>query len=299
MSMDARPYRLFDIELVRKTPLSPHMARLTFGGPSVRGMRTCAADQRIKLFFPNAAGEQAALEDRPDWYAIYKTQDIAARPPMRTYTIRALRPEAAEVDVDFVLHGETGPASRWALNARPGERLQMTAPNAGFQGDPAGYEWKPPAKLSHVLLIADETALPALAGILEDLAARPAPPRTQAFVEIPDPDDALPTVTWPGLDLAWMPRGPAAHGARMIEALATAEVPAAAQAAPLETVGDIDIESVLPWERASQAAAGFYAWVAGESAAVMAIRRDLVQTRGLDRRSINLMGYWRLGRALD
>ena len=297
--MDARPYRLFDVELVRKTELSPHMARLTFGGPAVRRMRTCAADQRIKLFFPNAAGERAALEDRPDWYAIYKTQDIAARPPMRTYTIRHLRADEGEVDVDFVLHGETGPASRWALNAQPGERLQMTAPNAGFAGDPAGYEWKPPAELSQVLLIADETALPALAGILDELAARPKPPRAQAFVEIPQAEDALPTASWPGLELEWLPRGAAAHGARMVEALARAEVPTAARAPALETVGDIDIETVLPWERATEGAAGFYAWVAGESAAVMAIRRELAQAGGLDRRSINLMGYWRLGRILD
>ncbi|MGC8383232.1 siderophore-interacting protein [Pseudomonas aeruginosa] len=58
------------------------------------------------------------------------------RPPMRTYTIRALRREAGEVDIDFVLHGETGPASRWAAHARPGERLVMSAPDGEYSGDP-------------------------------------------------------------------------------------------------------------------------------------------------------------------
>lgn len=297
--MSARAYGLFEVELARKVQLSPHMARLTFAGEAVRGMRTLAADQRIKVFFPNAAGERAAIEDRADWYAIYKTQDVASRPPMRTYTIRHLRAEAGEVDVDFVLHGETGPASRWALNAAPGDRVQITAPSAAFAGDPGGYEWKPPMELERVLLIADETALPALAGILEDLAGREAPPATQAFVEIPHADDALPVATWPGLDVEWMPRGAAAHGARMIEALAMARTPALAAAGAPERVGEIDIEAVLPWERASQGADGFYAWVAGESAAVMAIRRELVQQRGLDRRAINLMGYWREGRVIE
>ncbi|MCC7266346.1 MAG: siderophore-interacting protein [Caulobacteraceae bacterium] len=293
----ARAYGLFEVELARKVLLSPHMARLTFAGPAVRGMRTLAADQRIKVFFPNAAGERPAIEDRADWYAIYKTQDVATRPPMRTYTIRHLRAEAGEVDIDFVLHGETGPASRWALNAEPGDRVQITAPNAAFEGEVGGYEWKPPAELSRVLLIADETALPALAGILEDLAAREAPPATQAFVEIPHADDALPVATWPGLEVEWMPRGRDAHGARMIEALVRARTPVLATAG--EAVGEIDIEAVLPWERATGGADGFYAWVAGESAAVMVIRRELVQQRGLDRRAINLMGYWREGRVLD
>ncbi|MGV8584389.1 siderophore-interacting protein, partial [Pseudomonas aeruginosa] len=90
------------------------------------------------------------------------------RPPMRTYTIRALRAEQEEVDVEFVLHGENGPASAWATHARIGDRLQLAAPNRQYGDDPGGYEWKPPAGVRHILLIADETALPAVAGILEE-----------------------------------------------------------------------------------------------------------------------------------
>ncbi|WP_337185164.1 siderophore-interacting protein [Phenylobacterium sp.] len=292
-----RPYRLFGVELVRRTTLSPHMARLTFGGEAVGEMRTCAPDQRIKLFFPDPAGRAAALEDRADWYARYKVLPVQDRPPMRTYTIRALRPAAREVDIDFVLHGRAGPASRWALDAQPGDRLQITAPSAAYAGDPGGYEWRPPADVERVLLIADETALPAAAGILEELAARPDPPAAQAFIEVPDPEDALPLPDWPGLDVRWLPRSGAPHGEGMTQALSLAQTPAAASAdGPLEA---IDIEAVLPWERAAGAADGFYAWVAGESAAVMAIRRELVQARGLARNAINLMGYWRLGRVLD
>ncbi len=294
-----RPYRLFDITVAKKTRLSPHMARITFTGPAVRRMRTCAADQRIKIFFPNAAGQLPAIDDGPEWYGLYKAADPGIRPPMRTYTTRQLRADRGEVDVDFVLHGDGGPASRWALNAKPGDHLQMLAPNADFDGDPAGYEWRPPDELTDVLLIADETALAALAGILETLAALPAPPTTQAFVEIPEADDALPTATWPSLSLAWLPRGAAPHGSRMTEALSLALLPASSTAAGRESIGEIDIDSALPWERATRSADGFYAWVAGESAAVMAIRRELIQVRRLDRRAVSLMGYWREGRAID
>ena len=36
---------------------------------------------------------------------------------------------------------------------------------------------------------------------------------------------------------------------------------------------------------------------AGEAAAVRAMRRHLVGERGIDRRAVAFMGYWRLGRA--
>ena len=93
------------------------------------------------------------------------------------------------------------------MGAEPGSPLQIMAPNAAFEGDGGGYEWKPPAGLKQLLLIGDETALPALAGILEELALLPQPPATELFVEIPDVGDELPLRTWPGLKVEWMPRG--------------------------------------------------------------------------------------------
>jgi len=36
---------------------------------------------------------------------------------------------------------------------------------------------------------------------------------------------------------------------------------------------------------------------AGEAAAVRTMRRHLVSERGIDRRSVAFMGYWRQGRA--
>ncbi len=88
------------------------------------------------------------------------------RPAMRTYTIRHLRAEQGEVDIDFVLHGETGPASRWAIRSGVGEPIQIVAPDRQFSAqDAGGFEWKPPHTLKHLLLVADATALPAALGI--------------------------------------------------------------------------------------------------------------------------------------
>lgn len=293
------PYKLFTVTLLRKEPLSPCLWRFTFGGSEVAWMKTCAADQRIKVFLPDAAGRPAALPDTPDWYAAYKAQDPALRPPMRTYTIRQLRPKDAEVDIDFVLHGETGPASTWATHAKPGDQLQITAPNAAHTGDPGGYEWKPPNGLKRLLLIADETALPAVAGILEQLAALPEPPQTQAFIEVPHEGDQIPLASWPGLTVEWMSRDENAPGALMVLAAERAALPLTAPARGVPVLADVDVDSVILWDQAAPQDSGFYGWVAGEAAAVLAIRRLLIQERGIDRKALNLMGYWREGRILD
>ncbi|WP_134486769.1 siderophore-interacting protein [Pseudomonas aeruginosa] len=302
--MSQPAYRLFNVELKRREQLSPALTRFVFGGPEVAEMKTLAADQRLKIFFPDASGQPPSLPGGSEWYQAYRSVEPARRPPMRTYTIRALRAEQEEVDVEFVLHGENGPASAWATHARIGDRLQLAAPNRQYGDDPGGYEWKPPAGVRHILLIADETALPAVAGILEELAGEAEPPVVEAFLEVPGEADILDLPAIPGARLHWLPRHQAGihsrNGERMIEAARQARLPerevAGGAAQELE---DIDIDEEILWELASPESGSFYAWVAGESAAVMAIRRYLVQERGIDKRHLTLMGYWRLGKVFD
>lgn len=300
MTTMASPYRLFDLVLARRRELNHSLSRLTFQGPDVARMATHAPDQRIKIFFPDAAGRPSALPNRPDWLAVYRALPPQARPSMRTYTIRHLRPQAGEVDVDFVLHGDAGPASRWAIHAQLGDPVQFVAPNRDYDGEVGGYEWKPAPDTRHVLLIADETALPAASGILESLASLPAPPATQAFIEVGSAADTLALPTWPQLEVAWMPRDQHTDDRPpMVSAIHRARLPAAKTAAAGTALPDVDIESQILWDLAAPADAGFYAWIAGEAASVLAIRHHLVKERGMDRRSLNLMGYWRRGRALD
>ncbi|HEK2792970.1 TPA: siderophore-interacting protein [Pseudomonas aeruginosa] len=302
--MSQPAYRLFNVELKRREQLSPALTRFVFGGPEVAEMKTLAADQRIKIFFPDASGQPPSLPGGSEWYQAYRSVEPARRPPMRTYTIRALRAEQEEVDVEFVLHGENGPASAWATHARIGDRLQLAAPNRQYGDDPGGYEWKPPAGVRHILLIADETALPAVAGILEELAGEAEPPVVEAFLEVPGEADILDLPAIPGARLHWLPRHQAGihsrNGERMIEAARQARLPEREVAGgAAQVLEDIDIDEEILWELASPESGSFYAWVAGESAAVMAIRRYLVQERGIDKRHLTLMGYWRLGKVFD
>ncbi|MDD2048176.1 siderophore-interacting protein [Pseudomonas putida] len=299
----ARPsgYRVFDVELKAVIRLSPSLTRFVFSGDDVAQMHTLAADQRIKIFFPNANGQPPQLPKQGSWQEARRGLDARSSPPMRTYTIRALRREAREVDVDFVLHGVNGPASAWATQARVGDRLQMVAPNFAFAGDPGGYEWRPPKDLRTLLLVGDETALPAIAGILEQMVLDYPNVPVQAFIEVPGEQDCLDLTCSAVTELTWLPRDVlnGEHGEAMIHAVRELARLPRRQLDTTDALEEVDIDQQILWERGVPSAGEFHAWIAGESAAVMGIRRFLVQERGLDRRTLTLMGYWRAGRSFD
>lgn len=292
-------YRLFEVALKERRVLSPSLDRMVFTGADVARMKTEGPDQRIKVFFPLPGQDAPDVPSGDDWYARYRALPDDARPPMRTFTVRQLRAGDCEVDVDFVLHGETGPASRWATHARPGDRVVLLAPDADCADSSEGWEWKPPAGVGQVLLVADETALPAVAGILEELAGMADPPRTLALLEIAQAGDAVPLKAPATAELVWLPRGQEVHGQRLLQAV-QARLAAASAVAEGAELDEIDVDAQILWEQADPSADGaMYAWVAGEAGAVMAIRRYLVKDCGLDRRAITFMGYWRQGRVLD
>ncbi len=80
--MSQPAYRLFNVELKRREQLSPALTRFVFGGPEVAEMKTLAADQRIKIFFPDASGQPPSLPGGSEWYQAYRSVEPARRPPM-------------------------------------------------------------------------------------------------------------------------------------------------------------------------------------------------------------------------
>ncbi|MFC0039172.1 siderophore-interacting protein [Actinomadura rayongensis] len=249
-------YAFFDLRVLRSVRLGPTMRRVTFGGAGVDGLASGGRDQRIKLFLPHrhqAAPLVPVAEE--DWFGAWRGLDPGERAIMRTYTVRAQRP--GSIDVDFALHGDTGPASRWACLAQPGDRVTVLGPT---ERDNAGVDFRPPPGAARILLAGDETALPAIGGILEHLAAGTA---ADVWIEVRHADDRQELVTRADASVRWLVRG-------ATDALVEA-VPAAAFAVP------------------------DYAWIAGESGTVRALRRHLVGERGLDRRTVTFTGYWRKG----
>ncbi|MEL3951181.1 siderophore-interacting protein [Streptomyces sp. LNU-CPARS28] len=267
--MTDAPFRFFDAQVLRTERLTPSMVRVAFGGSDVAEMASGGRDQRVKVFLPQP-GQSAPVmpdTDSPDWYAAWRDLDPGVRGIMRTYTIRELRRDPHELIVDFAVHAPApdapsteGPASRWARTARPGTRVGVLA---SVEEENAAYDFRPPADTDWILLTGDESALPAVAGILEAL-----PPSTRAlvFLELHDPADRQELLTKADADITWLTG----------EGTTTAAIRAA------------DLPTGAP-----------YAWIAGESATVKAVRRHLVTDRGFDRKRIKFTGYWRKGTTED
>ena len=294
-----RPFRVWVSRLQR---LSPTFLRITFTGGDLDQLGHDGPDQRIKVYLPRP-GHGLPEFPTTDWHAAYRAADPATRGALRTYTIRAVRPEQREVDIDFVLHGDTSPASAFAVHAQIGQEVALVGPNRQFGGDCQGYEWKPPAGVRTTIIAGDETAVPAICGILDSLRSRPAlPTRTHVLLEVPDAADALHLPALPGVEITWLSRrradgSVAPHGQLLVDAVCGLDLDA--PMAEPSHVDTIDIDLQLLWEiaAADDDAGDLYAWVAGEAGTVKAIRRHLVRERGIDRKAVTFMGYWKLGRS--
>jgi len=332
----AQPFRMFWVRVSRVRRLSPSFVRLTFTGPDLGAMADNGYDQRIKLILPLPGRGLDPLPSGDDWYATWRRLPDALRNPVRTYTIRRVRPLDREVDVDMVLHGvdgngPCGPAARFASKARPGDEAVLLGPDAGYRGRHGGLEFRPNSSSSPLLLAGDETAVPAVANIVRAL-----PPDAVGHVllEVPHPDDRFDLAAPAGVHVSWAARGRATHGSHLLTMVHTTALPgsenasgaaaaptarAAARSAQFDSQadeaagaerGDGTEDGDVLWDvpvgpprsdpshdRYSEPDVPPYAWVAGEASTVRAIRRHLVNDLGWDRRTVAFMGYWRLGRA--
>ncbi|MEV7619052.1 siderophore-interacting protein [Microbacterium sp. NPDC089321] len=298
--MSHHPYRTFRTTVARITALSPHFTRITLQGDDLAHFGTDGLDQRIKLIIPFADGSVTDVgqfdetQSMTEWYRRWRELPDDKRNPIRTYTIRSPRPEAREIDIDFVLHGTEGPASAWATGARVGDALAVVGPDSRSDQQGGGIEWRPGAATS-VLIAGDETATPAICSIVEAL---PAHAVGEVCIEVPTEADALELTAPEGVNVRWLARGSGAHGVRLSAAVHEWGVRRGARGADTakETLSEPDADEVL-WEVPEAVDGGEYAWLAGEAGTITALRRHLVRDLGIDRRSVAFMGYWREGRA--
>jgi len=309
--MTADPaYLLFHVEVRAVTRLTPSFVRITFTGPELDRFADNGDDQRINLVLPGPDGgplvpptPSAGVEDTDDaadgWYAHWLALPDDQRNPLRTYTVRQVRTERREVDVDFVLHGDGGPASRWAGSVAVGDRAQLVGPNLRHPGPTRATGWNPPPGAPTLLIVGDETAVPAVASILEGL---PAGARGRVLIEVPEPDDVLPLTAPDGVQIEWVTRSGIGHGVLLSKAvrdIAGVMLAGGLPDSPARTdeaLDDIPDELWdVPEPDDQPASAPVYAWLAGEAGCIAGLRRHLVKDLGLDRRSVAFMGYWREG----
>ncbi|MDO0933359.1 siderophore-interacting protein [Streptomyces sp. DG2A-72] len=265
----AAPFRFFSLHVVRTRRLGPSLVRVTFAGDELRDFHSNGRDQSLSLFLPHPGQAEPAvpIELGDGWWQGWRELPDDVRAVMRSYTLRALRREPDEIDIDFVLHGvepgaavPAGPASRWASRARAGDRVLLLGPAVA---DNRAIRFRPPADTDLVVIWGDETAVPAASAIVESL---PAGTRARVWLEVHHAGDIQDLVTEADADITWLVR---TEGSPMaLDAVRADQLP--------------------PAERP-------YVWIAGESGCVKQLRRHFVGERGIDRRRVTFVGYWRQG----
>lgn len=295
----AARYRVFSVRVAAVTSLTPSFVRVTLTGDALAEFSSVGLDQRIKIVLPIPGHGFTDLPDGEDWYAAWRGLPDAVRNPLRTYTVRSFRPDARELDIDFVAHGDTGPASRWVSECRVGDELRIVGPAVPSSPAelPTGAAEFDPGAANRILLAGDETAAPAICAILEALDVTTV---GHVFIEVPTDADRLPVSAPAGVEVRWIARNGATHGVRMTDQVhAWASTVAAGPACgdPAE-LADVDVDEQVLWDiPAAAESRPVYAWIAGEAGCVKELRRHLVRGVGLDRKQVAFMGYWRHGKA--
>ncbi|GGA84642.1 NADPH-dependent ferric siderophore reductase [Brucella endophytica] len=244
-----------EMRVVSSRNITPHMRRVMLRGKDLQ--RFTHGGLHVRLIFPPKGVAQpqwpvTGEDGRPVW------PDGEHKLTHRIYTIRNLDVERGEVDIDIVLHeGDETPGSSFALNASEGDLVGMTGPGGGSLQEADWY-----------LFAGDETALPAIGRILEDL---PVHVKAVVRIEVDSAAEEQKLYSSADIDLVWLHRNGREAGTTtfLADAVRAVEFPADGTR--------------------------IHAWAGCEFSAFRAIRTYLRKERKLDKQEHLVVSYWRRG----
>ncbi len=268
--LTVHPLTLREVEVAKVTDLTPGMRRITLAGERLGaftsangfpqpGFESTGFDDDIRLVFCYPGQADPVLPVQKET-GVDVPRD--PRPLSRIYTVRRWDPEVGELDVDFVRHG-IGVGTTWAYRAQVGDRIHFFGPSAS-RALPHDADW--------LLVAGDDTAIPAIARLLDEL---PEGTRAQVFIEIAENSHRVEMRTLSGVEVTWLVRS-------------------GGEAGPTPLLLDA-VRNCGWWDGRP------FAWLAGEQGSVRDIRRHLVEDRHMPKEDIDFAGYWRRGEvvALD
>ena len=174
----------------------------------------------------------------------------------RDYTPRAYDAERCELTIDFALH-DAGPATVWALAAKPGDELQIGGPRGSMVvADDFDF----------YLLIGDETALPAIGRRVEALRAG-VPVFT--IVVVDGPEEAQRFETRADWRPVWVYR---------------------------DSESDAELLRAALWAWTAPQGDG-YVWIAAEAKVARALKDYMLGERSHPKAWLKASGYWVDGKA--
>lgn len=246
--------------LVDKEYMTPHYIRVRLHGEGTSDFADCTIGVNNKIFIPPVGVKDVAFATYDDDLGEWVAPDESVKPSVRTYTHRAIDVERNEITIDFVDHGDVGPASSWARKAVQGDQLGVAMKLGASELCPA-VDW--------YLLVGDATAIPVLVSILESL---PKTAKGHCIIEVATLEDIHPEVKHEGFKIQWLFNAEPEKGSEL---------------------ADVVHQVLLPEEQTT------FAYVACEYRAVREIRTYFRTELGWNKDDFYAYSYWKSGTAED
>lgn len=180
------------LRVSRKEYITPHYIRVYLTGDNINAFTNTTIGVNNKILIP-PKGLQEIHFPEYDYEAMkWKPQPDDIRPFIRTYTHRGIDTQNKEIWIDFVAHGDEGPASAWAAKAEKGDVLGVLM----HDGKTELY-----AQADWYLLAGDATAIPVLSTILEDL---PKTAKGVCIIEVHGREDEHKIDTQADIEFIWI-----------------------------------------------------------------------------------------------
>lgn len=255
----SRPPNFTILKVSTVRDLTPRMRRITFLCDDAQRFLSLDA-LHLNLLLPH----QDMAE--PQWPSVganglIQWENPQRRPVTRKYTVRSIDQAANTIDIDFVRHPDTGPGSSFAEQTKPGDAIGALGPGGGGLIEADWY-----------LFAGDETALPAIARMVEHLPARA---RATILIEVADSEEIQPLASPAHVDISWLCRNENGSEAGALLERAVREV-------------------CFPADESQ-----IYVWAGCEFDAFRKIRTHIRQDRGLAKSEHLIVSYWRKGKSED
>ena len=232
--MSTREFR--QLQVLHKQHITPNLVRIILGGHALSSFPEDQEGGYVKLIFPPLSG--------------------AEKPRPRSYTIRQFDSKTQQLTLDFMVHGDNGPASAWALGVQVGDEISTDGPGSVKRVNTLA-DW--------FLLAGDMTALPAISVNLEQL---PEHAIGYAVIEVLSEADQQMLIAPQGIDIRWVINPhPDSPNTLLLEGV-----------------------KALPWLPGTPSI-----WVASEFDAMRHLRRYFKTECDVQRDQLYISSYWKMG----
>ncbi len=178
--------------LRKKEFVTPHLIRVYLENNDVSFFEDTTLGGTCKLLFPPLGIRDIHYAEYDEMNKKWVSPSDKFKPVSRTYTLRNIDAANNQVVIDIANHGLNGPGSRWANEAKIGDRIGVSMKSKKKDLAP---------KTDFILLAADLTGLPAISTIIESLSANT---KGIVCVEVPTENDIHTIETKANLEFKWI-----------------------------------------------------------------------------------------------